>query len=522
MNLVPIVVGVTGHRRLRKEDYPLLKEKVRQELKKIKDKAPDSPLVLLDSLALGGDALCAEVALELGYELEVPLPFEESEYRKDFDEENLKIFDEQKAKSSKVFELNKITDLKQRDDGYRDAGLYIATHSHIVLALWDGEKGKPGGCGSAEFVDFVREGFDQSLIIPTPFITIIHISAIREGKLGESGVVTYIERNNKCTDKLLSDTNNFNKDSKEKNLKEYSLLKEVSNEVVNDFHDLYKKADSLSSYYQDKYLKTMRTSSILGVGIVLSLLFYNQMGIIWLLVFYAVFPIISKIVVEKALKEKFLERYIEARCLAESCRVQIYLLLSGVNRSVGFAYPWSIREDNDWIIKAMMSKHRFTKNIEANSTSFKTLIEDQLHYHEKALVKEDKNNKKAKRSTKITTNITFINYAIVFVSEFIHLDLFTSPLFVLGTYSFTLKTLFKISLGILSAVAALLTNYYGKLSLSRRVEDHKRYIDLYKEVLKKIDVYDEELIWAVAKEEISENCSWRTYTKNNNPSVIIK
>ena len=145
INLVPIVVGVTGHRRLRVEDYPLLKEKVRQELKKIKDKAPDSPLILLDSLALGGDALCAEVALELGYELEVPLPFEESEYRKDFDEENLKIFDEQKAKASKVFELNKITDLKQRDDGYRDAGLYIATHSHIVIALWDGEKGKPGG-----------------------------------------------------------------------------------------------------------------------------------------------------------------------------------------------------------------------------------------------------------------------------------------------------------------------------------------------------------------------------------------
>ena len=128
MNRVPIVVGVTGHRKLRLEDYPLLKEKVKIELEKIKKLAPNSDLVLLDSLALGGDAICAEVAMKLGYEIEVPLPFEIDEYRKDFDEENLKVFNEQIKKSKKVYELNKISDLSNRDDGYKSAGLYVATH----------------------------------------------------------------------------------------------------------------------------------------------------------------------------------------------------------------------------------------------------------------------------------------------------------------------------------------------------------------------------------------------------------
>lgn len=522
MNRIPIVVGVTGHRKLRLEDYPLLKEKVKIELKKIKNLVPNSDLVLLDSLALGGDTICAEVAMGLGYEIEVPLPFEIDEYRKDFDEENLKVFNEQIKKSKKVYELNKISDLSNRDDGYKDAGLYIATHSHIIIALWDGEKGKPDGCGSAEFVDYVREGFDPSLVIPTPFISIIHISAIREGKQGEAGIVKYYERKDGDMKSLLKNTDNFNRDANRKELKEYDLIERHDNEVINDIHALYKKADSLSNHYQRKYLSTLRICSILGVGVILSLLFYNQTDIFWLLILYAAFPIVSKIVVEFANRGKYLERYIETRSLAESCRVQLFALLSGINRSVAYAYPWTIREDNDWIIKAMMSKLSFDKNFKANKEEARKFIEEQLTYHTKALAKEDKNNKKAKRSTKIMDYVTIVNYLLVALAVFSGISMFMEQLFVIGTYSFTYNSLFKLSLGVVSAIATLAKNYYGKLSLSRKVEDHKRYIELYTEALKRIDNNNEQYIWELIREELNENSSWRSYMKSNEPSVIIK
>lgn len=523
MYKIPIVVGVTGHRKLRLEDYPILEEKVSQELLKIKKLAPDSPLVLLDSLALGGDAICARAALKLGYSLEVPLPFEIDEYRKDFDKDNLSIFNNQINEASKVYEIHKLNDLENRDDGYADAGLYIATHSHIIIALWDGVKGKAKGCGTAEFVDFVREGFDPSIIVPTPYISIIHISAIREGKDGESGIVKYYEKHDGDYKKLLINTNNFNKDTEDKKLNEYSLIENNDNQIINDFHDLYKKSDALSSYYQKKYLKTIKYSSILGVGIVLSLLFYNQIGIKWLLIFYAIFPLISKLVVDKALKGNYLERYIEARCLAESSRVQLFLLLSGINKSVAYGYPWSIREDNDWIIKAMMTRLRYTdKQYLNDSVKSKKLIKDQLDYHQKALKNEKESSLKAKNASKTINNITYINYIIVLVSEFVTTDIFRKTLFSISTFDINIHTLLKITLGIISAIAALLNNYYGKLSLNRKIEEHIRYIDLYEEALRKMDNYDQELLWVIAKEELTENSSWRTYMKNNNPAVIIK
>ena len=41
-------------------------------------------LCFLSPLARGADRLAAEIALDLGYELNVPMPFPQAEYEKDF------------------------------------------------------------------------------------------------------------------------------------------------------------------------------------------------------------------------------------------------------------------------------------------------------------------------------------------------------------------------------------------------------------------------------------------------------
>ena len=90
-------VGVTGHRDLSASDPKELRARIRDSLRAVKDAAlslvaePDSGYAptepvcrLLTALAEGADRLVAEEALELGFELQCPLPFPVAEYRKDF------------------------------------------------------------------------------------------------------------------------------------------------------------------------------------------------------------------------------------------------------------------------------------------------------------------------------------------------------------------------------------------------------------------------------------------------------
>ena len=71
---VPIVVGVTAHRAIREQDRAALHDAVCAELRKLQESCPSSRLVMLCSLAEGGDLLCADAAEELGIPVIAVLP----------------------------------------------------------------------------------------------------------------------------------------------------------------------------------------------------------------------------------------------------------------------------------------------------------------------------------------------------------------------------------------------------------------------------------------------------------------
>ncbi|OPY56034.1 MAG: hypothetical protein A4E55_02256 [Pelotomaculum sp. PtaU1.Bin035] len=83
-NIIPIIVGVTGHRDLRDEDIPRLKKQVSLIFDELNNNYPDTPLILLSPLTEGADQLAAEVALEKGVRLFVPLSVPVEEYEKGF------------------------------------------------------------------------------------------------------------------------------------------------------------------------------------------------------------------------------------------------------------------------------------------------------------------------------------------------------------------------------------------------------------------------------------------------------
>ena len=82
--LLPLVVGVTGHRDLAAGEIPAIAQRVRELFNRLQRAYPHTPIVLLSSLAEGADRLVARTALECGAQLYVVLPMQVVEYERDF------------------------------------------------------------------------------------------------------------------------------------------------------------------------------------------------------------------------------------------------------------------------------------------------------------------------------------------------------------------------------------------------------------------------------------------------------
>lgn len=88
----------------------------------------------------------------------------------------------------------------------------------------------------------------------------------------------------------------------------------------------------------------------------------------------------------------------------------------------------------------------------------------------------------------------------------------------------TLRSLFKLLLGIVSAVTVFLAEYYGKLSFGRKTEDHVKMARLYSGASERFESHPDErkaLFLALAREEIIENGNWLSYCKENPPSFNV-
>ena len=164
--LAPLIIGVTSHRNIAASETAMLRERVRFLFVQLKEDFPELPLVVLSALAEGGDQLVAREALDAGARLVAPLPLEPDAYQKDFSgEASRNEFTALCAQASvlqlPLLERNTAEGVAepgaQRDAQYAEAGVYIASHSHILLAIWDGRSSDLLG-GTAQIVRYYLEG----------------------------------------------------------------------------------------------------------------------------------------------------------------------------------------------------------------------------------------------------------------------------------------------------------------------------------------------------------------------------
>lgn len=151
-----LTVGVTGHRDLVAAEVPALKDAVRDFFRYLKQTFPDLRLQMINPLAEGSDRLAADIALEMGVDLIVPLPMPQAEYEKDFSDTRSVGAFRATLQKAHVIQLRAGPEVEEssgqtsrRDRLYAQLGVFISNHSQILLAIWDGkESDSPGGTGA--------------------------------------------------------------------------------------------------------------------------------------------------------------------------------------------------------------------------------------------------------------------------------------------------------------------------------------------------------------------------------------
>ena len=347
---LPLIIGITGYRALRKEEYPVFKETLKRRLTILHLQFPSLPFVMMNALASGADRLAAEVAEEAEIPLFAVLPFEREEYEKDFEGDDLAAFRRQMAYAEHVVTASSISE--GRDAGYRAAGTFIADHSAILIAFWDGKEGTDTGCGTNDIVQYaLKERGNQTAVI--------QVLASRESD-PETAPKTGTE-NFPNVDRLLSLSD------------EVERLNELNRKEENE--SLYDAADRLSVAYQKKYLGGIRLMAIIGVLLVVAFLFYDELTLGVMILVYALLLAVGAAVVSGLKKRKLLEKHIQYRLFAETLRVQGVLDKTQIDCNATSFFSWTMKDDVQWIETAVETMKLFP---EESAGSLEDLKEEWL------------------------------------------------------------------------------------------------------------------------------------------------
>ena len=172
LRCAPLTVGVTSHRNIAPREEAGARARVREFFATLRATFPGLPLTVLSSLAEGGDQLVAEEALACGACLIAVLPMRRAEYALDFDAARRARFEALCAKAD-VIEPSALDEPSlndgngptgsERDRHYARAGVYVSSHCHILLAIWDGKESERLG-GTAQIVKYHLTGIKPSSV----------------------------------------------------------------------------------------------------------------------------------------------------------------------------------------------------------------------------------------------------------------------------------------------------------------------------------------------------------------------
>jgi hypothetical protein len=164
----PIVIGVTGHRKL--DDELAIASKISEALSRFV--SGKNSIIAISALAAGADCLVAQTLLEKTARLRAVLPLEVDDYRCDFDPADLARFQsllnqadaitypaapEKPARGKTPASAGAAAAaLEDRQAAYERVGFYVVDHCDALITIWDGQPARGRG-GTADIVAYARK-----------------------------------------------------------------------------------------------------------------------------------------------------------------------------------------------------------------------------------------------------------------------------------------------------------------------------------------------------------------------------
>ena len=147
-------------------------------------------------------------------------------------------------------------------------------------------------------------------------------------------------------------------------------------------------------------------------------------------------------------------------------------------------------------------------------------VEKQQEYHREAAIRSLHNLTVSDRTVQIALILSVMLYVSAVLFELLFGGLILRPLVQLQDVE-AIRTVLKISLGTLSAMTLFISNFYGRLSLRRTLSDHRKMARFYAKISARLVQYGqtEQLLAALAREELIENGNWCSYQQDNRPDI---
>ena len=530
-NTIPIVIGVTGHRAIRPEDVGTLYTAVKTELNRLREQYPHSPLVMLSSLAEGGDLLCADAAEELGIPLIAALPMARELYAPDFSPAARERFDHHCARAEQVFPAPSAELIPEgganRDFQYRQAGIYVAAHSHILLALWDGGSGTAAACGTAEAVGFALQGS----YFPVSGVSmrsenneaVLHIVTPRGERAEEAAGTVHYLGNRQALREILGRTDDFNRLAAPLPDSSRRLLPEdcAEDPLLARMEKVYMAASVLSGNAAERYRRVLAALAVVSMLITMAFLLYDEAQAIWLILVCGALLLAAWGCRRFAVRSDCHRRYLDCRALAECLRVQAFLRYAGSTVRAEEQLSWTQQAESAWILAALCALGAGAPSAQAHDIRDCWVLA-QRDYHRWAGSRAGHELRASERVVKTAMGLSIVLYlAAVFFELFCASLLFPSVFPVADVEIY--RTVLKLLLGSISAVTLFIANYYGRLSLPRQFSDHEKMEGFYDKMASQLQLHGQTdaLLSVLAREELIENGNWYSYQRDNTPDFSL-
>jgi hypothetical protein len=392
--MTPLVVGVTSHRNIAAAEIEPIRQRLQAFFASLKRDYPSLSLVALSALAEGGDQLFASEALAAGARLVVPLPLPREMYVDDFAEPAVREGFDELFQRADVIRLPLLRSQSRealqahgeaRNRQYAKAGVFIASHAHILVSIWDGkDSGRLGG--TAQIVKYYLHGSLPGIIEhPRQARHILsggdehllyHIVCSREGAQGSvaeglTALQTLWRTGDHVSleaeppeefDLMIRHMVEFNEDCEtyapqiDAAASEHGVSPSECTQAVDR---LFRCADWLAMHFRKRVLLALRVTYTLAalMGIAFTLYAHltqqNNMIYFFLLLFAA-----GGIVAALARRREWHRKYLDYRALAEGLRIQLYWRRAGISKDTDheFAHDNFLQKQNielGWIRNVM-------------------------------------------------------------------------------------------------------------------------------------------------------------------------